>query len=183
VRLALLLVVLALDGTGCATSVRRSMPVSAREWLVTLEAAQRAAAQGRYDDADRALSTYAQRYAGSPEAREAVYWRAVFQLDPANPGRNPASADAHLAEYLSDTAGVLHRTEALTLRRLASTLDSLNRAHQTVIAADTQHADDAARAQQREQELEKEIQRLKDQLEKTTQELERIKKRLAGKTP
>jgi hypothetical protein len=161
------------------------MPPPTREWVIALETAKSAAAEGRYDEADRTLYAYAQQYAGAPEAREAAYWRGVFRLDPANRGGSTRTAAEQLDEYLSDTSGhTLHRTEATTLRRLASSIDSLGQSHiQAASASDAQRSEDAEKAHQREEELQKEIQKLKDQLDKTTQELDRIKKRLTDRNP
>jgi hypothetical protein len=181
------LAALMIVGTACAstTSVRRTMPTSAREWLAALTSAKAAASAGRYDDADRALYDFAQLYAGAPEAREAAYWRALFKLDPANRSASPRAAVEQLDVYLADSASALHVTEAFVLRRLAQSLDSLsqNRIVTTRQPATAElPADDAAAAQERQQVLQKEIQRLKDSLERSTAELERIKKRLAPPT-
>lgn len=178
--------VFALALAGCASTInhRSTMPLSAREWLATLSTAKSEAQTGHYDSADRTLTDYAQRYAGSAEAREATYWRAVFTLDPANTAGSPRAAEEQLDVYLADTATTLHRSEALTLRRLAAALDSLDRRGQAAATtSDSARADDAQKAQQRQEDMQKEIQRLKDQLDKTTAELDRIKKRLADHTP
>lgn len=178
------LLMLGLGGEGCATTVHHSMPPAAGEWIDILGSAKEAAADGRYSDADRTLQDFMLAYAGAPEAREAAYWRAVLTLDPANRGGDTRSAEKQLEEYLSDTASTLHRTEAVTLRRLAVTIDSLVRAHRvSVSSSDAARAEQAEQADQREAELQKEIQRLKEQLDKTTAELERIKKRLSEKNP
>jgi hypothetical protein len=175
---------LAIAGAACAstTSVRRTMPTSAREWLSALTTAKAASSAGRYDEADRTLYNFAQLYAGAPEAREAAYWRAVFKLDPANRSASPRAAVEQLDAYLADSARALHVTEASVLRRLAISLDSLSQnrivtTRQPAIAEAA--ADDAVASQERQQELQKEIQRLKDSLDRSTAELERIKKRLA----
>ena len=169
---------------GCATTVHRSMPTAAGEWIDVLGSAKEAAADGRYSDADRALQDFMLAYVGEPEAREAAYWRALLTLDPANRGGETRSAEKQLGEYLSDTASTLHRTEAVALRRLAGIIDSLGRTYRASISSsDAARAEQAERADQREAELQKEIQRLKDQLEKTTAELERIKKRISEKNP
>lgn len=175
---------LALILTACATAVHGTMPQPAGEWLHVLGFAKEAAAEGRYSDADRVLQDYMLAYAGAPEAREAVYWRALLTLDPANRGGDTRDAEKQLEEYVSDTASTLHRTEALTLVRLAAAIDSLGRTHRiSISSSDAARAEQAERADQREAELQKEIQRLKEQLEKTTAELERIKKRLSEKNP
>ncbi|HEU6453326.1 MAG TPA: hypothetical protein VFT57_18050 [Gemmatimonadaceae bacterium] len=178
-------VVLLLIGVGgCATTIHRSMPPAAGEWIDVLGSAKEAAAQGRYSDADRTLQDFMLAYAGSPEAREAAYWRALLTLDPSNRGGDTRSAERQLEEYLSDTATTLHRTEAITLQRLAVAIDSLVRTHRiSISSSDAARAEQAERADEREAELRKEIQRLKEQLDKTTAELDRIKKRLSEKTP
>lgn len=176
------LVALALGG--CATTVHRSMPLAAGEWINALGTAKEAVADGRYSDADRTLQDFMLAYVGAAEAREAAYWRALFTLDPANRGGDTRSAEKQLEEYLADTASTLHRAEATTLRRLAATIDSLGRTHRiSMSSSDAARAEQAELADQREAELQKEIQKLKDQLEKTTAELERIKKRLSEKNP
>lgn len=175
---------LALSVGGCATSIHRSMPPIAEEWIGTLGGAKAAVADERYSDADRALHDFILAYAGAAEAREASYWRALFTLDPANRGGNTQKAGSQLEEYLADTASTLHRAEAITLQRLASTIDSIGRTHRiSVSSSDAARAEQAEKADQREAELQKEIQGLKEQLEKTTAELERIKKRLSEKNP
>jgi len=183
-RAATGLAALTLALAGCSTAVRRTMPQPAGEWIYVLGAAKEAAEEGRYSDADRVLQDFMLAYAGAPEAREAAYWRALLTLDPANRGGDIRSAAKQLAEYLADTASTLHRTEALALSRLAATIDSLGRRHQiSISSSDAARAEQAERADQREAELQKEIQRLKEQLDKTTAELERIKKRLSEKNP
>ncbi len=175
---------LALALAGCATAVHRTMPQAAGEWIYVLGSAKEAASEGRYSDADRVLQDFMLAYAGAPEAREAAYWRALLTLDPANRGGDTRNAEKQLDEYLSDTASTLHRAEALTLSRLAAAIDSLGRRHRiSISSSDAARAEQAERADQREAELQKEIQRLKEQLEKTTAELERIKKRLSEKNP
>ena len=109
----------------------------------------------------------------------------MFKLDPANRSGSPRAATERLDEYLADSTATLHRTEAATLRRIAAALDSLTQRPTVVASAadDPARAAEAQQAQQREDELQKENQRLKDQLDKTNAELERIKKRLQERTP
>jgi TolA-binding protein len=160
------------------------MPPAAGDWLSTLTNAKTAATQGHFDDADHALYDFAQRYPGSPESREATYWRALFKLDPANRSGSPRAATERLDEYLADTAATLHRTEAATLRRIAAALDSLTQRPVAAAApSDPARMAEAQQAAQRQDDLEKENQRLKDQLDKTNAELDRIKKRLKERTP
>lgn len=175
---------LALAACVSATGARRSMPPMAQEWLSALATAKAAAHDGHYDDADRALYDYEQRYQGTAEAHEAIYWRAVFKLDPENRGGSARTATEQLDAYLADTTTTPHRTEAMVLRRLAAALDSLGKTRQAATDdSDAARADEAQKAQAREDELQKQIKTLKDQLDKTTAELERIKKRLTDRNP
>ncbi|HJR43607.1 MAG TPA: hypothetical protein VJ812_16040 [Gemmatimonadaceae bacterium] len=151
-----------------------------RDWPTVLASAQQAANEGRYDAAERELALFAERNPGTLQAREAAYWRAMLLLDPANEGGDPGGALEQIERYLADSATFTpHRGEALLIRRLASQLDSLRRSSTEVTSASARTAADAATAKERETELEKQNQALKEQLEKTMAELERIKKRLA----
>ncbi|HEY7896286.1 MAG TPA: hypothetical protein VIC24_15395 [Gemmatimonadaceae bacterium] len=168
----------------CATtSARRTMPPAADDWIGTIAGAKNQVALGHFDDADKSLYEFVQRYPSSPEAREATFWRALFKLDPANRGGSPRAATERLDEYLADTATSLHRAEASTLRRIAATFDSLAQRAPVVAVNDSARLADAQKAQEREDEMQKEMKALKDQLDKTNAELERIKKRLQERTP
>lgn len=159
------------------------MPPAADDWIGTIAGAKNQVALGHFDDADKALYEFVQRYPSSPEAREATYWRALFKLDPANHGGSPRAATERLDEYLADSSAALHRAEASTLRRIAAELDSLAQRAPVVAVNDSARLADAQRAQEREDDLQKAIKTLKDQLDKTNAELERIKKRLQERTP
>lgn len=117
---------------------------------------------------------------GTWQAREAAYWRAVYLLDPANPNASPREALPLLELYLADSTVVTHTQAARALWALARRQDSLRLA---LIAASAP-PDTVVQTQPvqsptpREQELGREVARLKEQLEQTTAELERIKRRL-----
>lgn len=146
----------------------------ARHWPGVYLAAQVAADQGRYDEADHLLSDFGRQYPGTAEAQECGYWRAVFLLDPANKSANTRQALAGLDSYLSASREGTHRGEATTMRRLAQQLLSLDKAlsTQTTQAADVH---DKAR--------DDEMQKLRDELQSTKDELERIKRRLVAPKP
>ncbi len=147
------------------------------DWPIALAVAQQAALEGRFGDADRELATFADRAYGTPPALETRYWRALFLLDPANADRDPGAARGHLEAYLSERNGSLpHYAEALVLRRVATTLDSVATVRR-LANTDSAAARDTTRA--REVELARQNQQLREQLERTNAELERIKKRLA----
>lgn len=149
-------------------------PTAASEWPSTYVAAMGAARAGRLDSADHALTTFAQRYPGSAEAREVPYWRALLKLDSTRVAGN-REAVALLEGYLSDTASALHRTEAATLLRLQHALDARAAALAAQPPAAVVRADDKAR--------DEEMQRLRDDLTRANAELERIKRRLARPKP
>lgn len=159
-------------------------PSAARDWPSTVAAAQRAAGGGHYRDAEQMLARFTEQYPGAREAQEAHYWRAIFMLDPANQARDAQRAVTQLDAYLASGSGLVHRPEAQVLRRLALALDSLSRVPVVVVASPTDTVVRPSAANlAHEQALEKENEKLKDQLEKTNAELDRIKKRLAAPKP
>ena len=157
---------------GCAVpSLRRAAPsetataaaASAASWAATLLAAQREVDRGRHTEADRTLREFAERAPASPEAIEAMYWRAVIMLDPPSRSGSPRDAVALLEKYLASDAPLTHRTEAAVLQRVATSL--------------------AANAAARSGTSEAEVKALKAELEEAKAELERIRKRLAAPPP
>ncbi|MDQ6828104.1 MAG: hypothetical protein M3081_04480 [Gemmatimonadota bacterium] len=136
-------------------------------------AAYRSALAGRFGDADTALSNYVKRHPASPESRDASYWRALFNLDPANKTGSTQRATEQLDRYLADSALANHRAEALILRRLAADIETMQAALERARATPTTPT--------RDPDLGRENLRLRDELEKTSAELERVRKRLAGK--
>jgi hypothetical protein len=134
---------------------------------VVLIAAQSDVDQGRYGEADKSLSDFAVEYARSSAALESTYWRAVFMLDPANTAATPRDAGVLLERYLMSNAPLGHRAEATVLQRLVRSLTAPREA--------PPRAADGTR--------DAEIKALKDELEQTKAELERIKKRLASPPP
>jgi hypothetical protein len=160
-------------GTGCAAlPVLRSgepgtEPV-ATAWPATLVAAHRELTESRHERADQLLSEFASGYAGTAEAVEAIYWRALIALDPANGRASPRDAAALLSQYLESRHPLTHRAEASVLHRLASSLPEPRRIAEPARAAPTDGSRDA------------EIQKLKTELEETKAELERIRKRLTA---
>jgi hypothetical protein len=156
----------------------------AQEWAVSLESARSYADSGRHEDADRLLAAFAAQHPGTPHATETLYWRGVYRLDPSNKTYTPADAaqmlDAYLAARPNATNG--YQAEASVLRRMAIQVEQLGRAvaaanaaaeaaKQTVAAPPEARPADTGKDQ--------EIARLKSELEKTTDELNRIKRRLS----
>lgn len=104
----------------------------------------------------------------------------------------PASLDSaikYLDVYLATNNANAHRVEAAALRSLARDAQQLAKVeaaltHARASATETKVADARpADTKPREDESLKEIQRLKDELTKANEELERIRKRLASPKP
>ncbi len=159
--------------TACGTTqthLAEPIPAGRTEWTpLMLQAAQESAA-GRYAVADKLLADFSTRYPASVEAGDALYWRAVYKLDPGNSASTPHDAAVLLDGYLA-TGATAHRTEAQTLRRVATALDVRAAAAAAPPKVEVVKADDKAR--------DEELLRLKDELAKANAELDRIKRRLA----
>ena len=171
---ALLAVVLVCGCISGRASVGRS-GASREDWPAVLARAEGAANNRRYAEADRILTDFAARYPRTEEAIETTYWRGLFKLDPANRDES-ISAGALLDSYLENDSALAHRAEAEILRRLISRIESLP----TSTAAASSSASGPA-AVERGAELkarDAEIQKLKEDLAKANEELERIKRRL-----
>jgi hypothetical protein len=119
--------------------------------------------------------------AQSEIAPDSLYWRAVSHLDPSNKKGTLDSAIVYLDAYLAKPDRP-HATEAAVLRSLARNSQQLARLdaalQQARANADNRPRESDSKA--RDEESIKEIQRLKDELAKANEELERIKKRLAA---
>lgn len=174
----LFLGVLLATAGGCA-SLSQVGATADNGWAAALDEAQQAVIAGRYDDADHTLARYGEQHPGTSEAREAEYWRGVFKLDPANRSSSVTGAIASLDRYLAGPPTSPHWREAATLRRVAAQLETATRlaaaaltptnVPRPVVVQDQGQAD--------------EIARLKAELAKANEELDRIKKRLAQPRP
>jgi hypothetical protein len=190
---------LAASSGGCI-SVHRPWfmePSIDREWDNALLLARVRATEGKFGEADTLMSRFASRYPGTPEALETAYWRALFELDPANHAASFRSAMASLDAYLSDRHPHEHGAEATTLRRIAGHMEELNKlaatalaeAHDTTTAAKPSAADarldtkPAVAGDVAPTPADVEIKRLKDELARANAELERIRRRLAQPPP
>ena len=142
-----------------------SASTAAAAWPSVLVGAQREIDRGRHGEADRALRDFATEYPESPEALESHFWRALVMLDPAGTVGTPREAGALLERYLESRTPLVNRVEAQVLQRVARTLAAPRESSSPARAADATR--DA------------ELKALKDELEQTKAELERIKKRLA----
>jgi len=141
-------------------------------WPRTLTAVLGAVESGRFDVADSILAAFEQSEMGTTAADESAFWRALLQTDARNPAFSPTTARSALEAYVA-TPFAARRTEALVMLRLLAISDSLRAADATARAT----------AEQRERAHNEEIQRLRDELQKTQAELERIKRRLGSPRP
>ena len=146
-------------------------PLVISPWPGTLAAALRAAENGRFDEAERTLVEFSVTHAGTPEGAESDFWRALFKVDPANRGVSAREQTAMLDAYLSGGSNQPRYAEALILRRIAEAMDSTHTLLVTVRAS----------AEARDKSRDEDIRRLNDLVDRTSAELERIKRRLAPK--
>lgn len=161
----------------CARPARIDDGISSHErWALAFTNAQRAAAQGDYVRADTTLLGFTRLHPGTPEAFEAVFWRGVFALDPANSRASAMVATASFDEYLRSRHGLLRRHEAEVLLRMALMLDTTSAAHarRHVTASGGEVTGDAR---------DEEIRRLRDELRAAKEELERVRRRIATPPP
>ena len=155
--------------------------VSAPDWPQTLAQAEAAAAERRYADADRLLAAFATQHPGSQGAIESAYWRGVLALEPANQDGSPQIAIAFFESYGKSPGALPHRLEADVFRHVAQKLESLSAPSvATTAAGTTTGVTSLTPADLKAKDAE--IQRLKDELAKANDELDRIKKRLTAPT-
>jgi len=148
-----------------------ALPVE-RPWVATLAAVQAAVDSGRFALADTILATFEHAQAGTSDASESAFWRAMLRADPRNRDFTPAGARAALERYLASEDSQ-RRTEATVMLRLLTLSDSLRSA----LAAQRTAADARDRAH------EEDLQKLRDDLQRTQAELDRIKRRLGAPKP
>ncbi|MGH9423443.1 MAG: hypothetical protein ACRD3J_25945, partial [Thermoanaerobaculia bacterium] len=107
---------------------------------------------------------------GTPEASEISFWRALYMIDPNNKSASVSEGLRAIDIYLSGPAK-RYRSQAQVVKRTALALQSLR----TVQLAAKPAGKDTVFVNRDD-----EIAALKDQLAKSTAELERIKTRLAN---
>ena len=139
-------------------------------WVATLEQVKAAAAIGQFATADSILTAFERMAPQAPEVPESVFWRTMLRADPRNPAFSPADARHALEAYVSDPAAE-RRIEANVMLRMLVLSDSLRTAQVAQRAA----------ADARDKARDDEVQKLRDDLQRTQAELDRIKKRLGSK--
>lgn len=169
-----------LGGRGTGTPSRDAVTPHQRtqEWVAALINSQREAERGQHAEADLTLQNFATRHAGSAEAEQAAYWRAVYLLDPTNAAGSPRAAASLLDGYLASPRALTHRQEAVVMRRMADALDALQISSGQAAAA-TPGSPAPASPAARDAAREAELQKLRQELRETKEELERLRRRLA----
>ena len=166
---------------GCVTG--HSLVASAgRDWNETLTQAEAAASDHRYADADRLLADYAARNPGSEGALESAYWRGVIALEPSNRDGSPQIAAALFETYSRAGGHLAHGLEAGILHDIAVRLQAAGSPAVAVASPAPGASAAAASGASDLKAKDTEIQRLKDELAKANDELERIKRRLTAPT-
>lgn len=180
-------------GTGCAELPRIETGVHQRDWSRTRAETRRNVEAGNYHAADRLLAEFARVHPNTREARESAFWRAAYQVDPANNLGSLETGVAALDAYLANEPEGWYRNEASILRRTALAAQGLaagaSRAwaqtRDTVVVV-TQSRDTPSAQRSRDEEiaeLRSQLARSKTELAQANAELERIKKRLANPSP
>ncbi|CAN5284107.1 hypothetical protein BH23GEM2_BH23GEM2_02930 [soil metagenome] len=173
--------------SGCANVLQRtaSCPcaVPPASWSTVLREADKLAEEGRFAAADSALVAFEQANAGNQFAREIVFWRALYQLDPRNPSAEREEAGRMLDNYLQSDSVYWYRAEARVLRQLVG-MPAPPPAPVASIpppgglpAPTTVPLSRAADATLTEKDVE--IQTLRERVARLNEELERIKRRLS----
>lgn len=202
-----ILLITVFTATACVQRPLFMQPRPVREWPATLQAVKEGARAGRYAQADSILAQFESRYSRSYEGREAAYWRALLLADPANPQSSPTEALRAINRYFAGGSTAEAYDEATVLRRIIQRQDSLTRdleqARRLIAEAEEAAAEPrpaapaapapaapAAPAPSREarparenRNLVGEVRRLRDELTKANQELERVRKRLSEQRP
>ena len=183
-------------GTGCAELPRIETSVFQRDWNRTRDETRRNVEAGNYHAADRLLAEFVRVHPNTREARESAFWRAAYQVDPANNLGSLETGIAALDVYLANEPEGWYRNEASLLRRTAVAAQALaagaSRAwvppRDTVVIVTESKGPSPPPQQLRSRdeeiaELRSQLAKSKTELAQATAELERIKKRLANPSP
>ena len=170
----------------CASRPRRAAE-SEEPWPIARAAAATEAAAGRFAAADSVLTAFGTAFPASADTVEALFWRAVYIVDPANESAaGPNAALPLLDRYLSGPVAPDRRYEAELLRRIAILRATPPEVRvDTVVKVDTSAARAAVTREfeARDRVREEELVGLRDSLARTVAELERIRRRVAPPRP
>jgi hypothetical protein len=142
---------------------------------------------GNYWAADRLLDEFARTHPDTRESREIAFWKAAYQVDPANERGSLDGGIAALDAYLAaDTTG-WYKNEAILLRRTAAVAQGVNT---PLASTDTSRTTGSTTTdtvvvvkRSRDEEiiaLREQLAKTRGELSKVSEELDRIKKRLAN---
>jgi hypothetical protein len=179
---------------GCAELPRIETSAFARDWNRTRAETRRNVEAGNYHAADRLLAEFARVHPNTREARESAFWRAAYQVDPANNLGSLETGVAALDAYLANEPEGWYRNEASILRRTAVAAQGLAAGatrswapppDTVVVVTQTRESPAPAQRSRDEEiaELRSQLARSKSELAQANAELERIKKRLANPSP
>jgi hypothetical protein len=177
----------------CAELPRMEPSLLERDWDRARAESRRNAEAGNYHAADRLLAEFARVHPDTREARETVFWRGAYLVDPANTLGSLEGGISALDGYLTSEPEGWYRNEAEILRRTAVAARGLAAgasrgwAPDTVVIV-TQAPDSAPAAPRRSRdeeiaELRTQLARSRTELAQAQAELDRIKKRLANPSP
>ena len=177
----------------CAELPRMEPSLLERDWNRARTESRRNAEAGNYHAADRLLAEFARVHPDTREARETVFWRGAYLVDPANTLGSLEGGISALDGYLTSEPQGWYRNEAEILLRTAVAARGLAAGASRGWAPDTvvivTHAPDSAPARPRRSrdeeiaELRTQLARSRTELAQAQAELERIKKRLANPSP
>jgi hypothetical protein len=157
--------------------------------------AHRALAAGDFISADSLFTRLSVEYPQTDAGRESVFYLGVIRLDPRNPAWDPAPAEQELHRYLDeDSAGVgtIHRRpEAQTLYELAHQLTMPAESRVPGLQPETRVVTKRVVAPAKESQaladevadLHRQLDAKDAQIQKLSDELERIRKTLTGTRP
>jgi hypothetical protein len=155
-----------------AETVAVPSPPPEPPWARTAAAVQAAVDSGQFSTADSILAAFELVERDSPDASESAFWRAMLRADPRNPAFEPAEARRSIEAYLA-APNPRRRTEAGVMLRMLELSDSLRTAQVAQRSA----------AEARDRARDEEVQKLRDDLQRTQAELDRIKRRLGSPKP
>ncbi len=155
-----------------AETVAVPSPPPEPPWARTAAAVQAAVDSGQFSTADSILGAFEHVERDSPDATESAFWRAMLRADPRNPAFEPAEARRGIEAYLA-APNPRRRAEAGVMLRMLELSDSLRAAQAAQRSA----------AEARDRAREEEVQKLRDDLQRTQAELDRIKRRLGSPKP